>query len=93
MSYGTDEQTAVQLPQWKCHKLVYADKIVHISSNHPVFGVRWKLECGGIVQSDDVTELIKRGGPVVGDYFVEDEDGYKSWSPAKAFEDGYTRIT
>lgn len=30
--------------------------------------------------------------PDVGGYFVVYKDGYKSYSPAKAFEEGYTRI-
>lgn len=30
--------------------------------------------------------------PVAGGYFVVYEDGYESFSPAKAFEEGYTRI-
>jgi hypothetical protein len=30
--------------------------------------------------------------PLPGDYLVIYEDGYRSISPAKAFEDGYTRI-
>jgi len=30
--------------------------------------------------------------PEVGGYFVQYEDGYKSYSPAKAFEEGYTRL-
>lgn len=25
-------------------------------------------------------------------YYVVYDDGYKSWSPAKAFEEGYTKI-
>ena len=25
-------------------------------------------------------------------YFVQYEDGYQSWSPTKAFEEGYTKI-
>ena len=28
----------------------------------------------------------------IGGYLVQYEDGYLSWSPAKAFEEGYTRI-
>lgn len=27
----------------------------------------------------------------VGGYYVEYDDGYMSWSPARAFEDGYTK--
>jgi hypothetical protein len=35
-----------------------------------------------------------RGSPAVGDYLVRYEpEGYLSWSPKKAFEDGYTEIT
>jgi hypothetical protein len=30
--------------------------------------------------------------PVEGGYFVVYEDGYKSFSPAEAFESGYSRI-
>ncbi|MCU1338860.1 MAG: hypothetical protein JWO19_4441 [Bryobacterales bacterium] len=30
--------------------------------------------------------------PDVGGYYVQYDDGYKSFSPAKAFEDGYTRL-
>ena len=33
-----------------------------------------------------------RGRPDVGDYVVIYEDGYKSWSPAAAFEAGYSRL-
>jgi hypothetical protein len=30
--------------------------------------------------------------PKVGGYYVVYADGYKSWSPAQAFEEGYTRV-
>ena len=30
--------------------------------------------------------------PEVGGYYLRYEDGYESWSPAKAFEDGYSLI-
>ena len=30
--------------------------------------------------------------PEVGGYYVVHKDGYKSFSPANAFEEGYTRI-
>lgn len=38
-------------------------------------------------------EYMTRHRPSVGGYFVVYADGYKSYSPAKAFEEGYTRIT
>jgi len=36
--------------------------------------------------------FMRKHKPEVGGYFVQYADGYKSFSPAKAFEEGYTRI-
>lgn len=43
---------------------------------------------------EHVARLIssRQTGGFVGGYWVEYEDGYVSWSPAKAFEDGYTKV-
>ena len=89
----------VALPRWKCHKEVWGDRIKEIRElgpNDELFstedsGLRWILDCGGRISVK--RSLIGRGRPVVGDYYVRYEDGYESWSPAKAFEDGYTRIS
>lgn len=89
------------LPRWRCHKEVVADKIVDIRTLPPRVAeeeeanpkdtrIRWQLACGWIVIVS--SDLIARGSPNVGDYFVQYLDGYKSWSPAKAFEEGYTRV-
>ena len=37
-------------------------------------------------------EFMRRNKPEVGGYYVVYEDGYRSYSPAKAFEDGYSLI-
>ena len=37
-------------------------------------------------------EFITKHRPEVGGYLVFYKDGYRSFSPAEAFEDGYTRI-
>lgn len=37
-------------------------------------------------------EYVRKHNPQVGGYYVVYADGYKSWSPAQAFEEGYTRI-
>ena len=37
-------------------------------------------------------EFMNKHKPVVGGYFVIYEDGYTSFSPAAAFESGYTRV-
>ena len=36
---------------------------------------------------------LRKHNPQVGGYYVVYEDGYKSFSPAKAFEKGYIRIS
>ena len=36
-------------------------------------------------------EYVAKHKPQAGGYFVVYADGYRSWSPAKAFEDGYAR--
>jgi hypothetical protein len=46
---------------------------------------------GGINRFVGAHFMIKHD-PQVGGYFVEYEDGYESFSPAKAFEGGYTRL-
>jgi hypothetical protein len=35
---------------------------------------------------------VRKHGPEVGGYYVVYEDGYKSYSPAEAFEGGYSLI-
>ncbi len=37
-------------------------------------------------------EYFRKHNPTAGGYYVVYEDGYKSFSPAKAFEEGYTRL-
>ncbi len=37
-------------------------------------------------------DYMRKHQPKIGGYFVVYKDGYKSFSPAEAFEEGYTRI-
>jgi hypothetical protein len=37
-------------------------------------------------------QFLEKHKPEVGGYFVQYADGYKSFSPAAAFEEGYTLI-
>jgi hypothetical protein len=79
------------LPRWKCHKEVWAAKITGVrtvGSEH-----QWLLDNSGFVHATDaLSGRVPSGLFPVGGYYVRYEDGYESWSPAKAFEDGYTRI-
>lgn len=79
---------------YKCHKVVKAAKIVgwngSRASNGELTGSWFDIEC-----DDGQTYRIEglRGAmPEAGRYLVEYEDGYRSVSPAKAFEDGYTLV-
>lgn len=84
------------LPKWKCHKEVQADKIVDEGYDGNTHAVSLKLESGESIVVRVLSPFWERLPPgeksTVGGYYVRYEDGYESWSPAKAFEDGYTRI-
>jgi len=83
-----------QLADWKCHKVVKAGKIIMLPmerDGQPIGPVVVQDANGADCGVDMPATAFARGWPSVGDYIVIYEDGYKSWSPAKAFEDGYTR--
>jgi hypothetical protein len=75
---------AAQLPRYRCHKEVHAAKIVEAS------GLRLGFEGGGYKHTTPEWNL--KHMPAVGGYFVVYDDGYESYSPASAFEGGYTRL-
>jgi hypothetical protein len=64
----------------------------------------WEREHGpsrnAVIQPDDINfpsfavdaAYLAKHKPVVGGYYVVYADGYESFSPAQAFEEGYTRI-
>lgn len=85
-----------ELARYRSHKIVHAAKIMLVSNpdESAGFEIRVALE-GGAWRSIDQAWIRKHcpaGGTIVGGYFVEYEDGYTSWSPAKAFEEGYVRL-
>ena len=77
------------MPRYRCNKEVWALKIKEIE--YQPFSARLIFEGGGFIEVDH--EYVAKRGPERGGYFVVYDDGYKSFSPAKAFEDGYTRIS
>ena len=88
-----------ELTQWKSHKKVWAEQVLAARDNGPncesaFVGdthIVWLLANGGYIHVSE--ELKHRGGDnPVGGYYVRYEDGFESWSPAKAFEEGYTKI-
>jgi hypothetical protein len=85
---------SAQMPQYQSHKKVWALKIATVE-DHP-----GDAENVTLVFADSKTyaprltarAVVSRYMPKAGDYFVVYDDGYESISPAKAFEEGYTRI-
>jgi len=82
------------MPRYKCHKEVWALKIAAIEREP-----RTNLGAAIITPMDDGytpftvdAEYILKHQPSVGGYYVVYEDGYKSFSPGQAFEEGYTRL-
>ena len=73
----------IELPRFRCHKIVHAAKIVAIE-----FGERLDLAPHGVIEVG--ADWIANRKASVGGYFVQYDDGYTSFSPAKAFEEGYT---
>lgn len=80
------EEAQAEMPKYECHKRVWALRIAAID------GTRITPEEKGYAPFDVSEEYIAKHSPHVGGYYVVYGDGYKSFSPAKAFEDGYTRV-
>jgi hypothetical protein len=86
----------VQMPKYRCHKDVWALKIKTVGP----MTMFPDGESGCMIEPEDkgygpfrVSKWYTgKHDPKPGGYFVQYEDGYQSYSPAKAFEEGYTRI-
>lgn len=83
------------LPQYVCHKEVQAVKIRSIEHrglpNAPGVYVITAVEPA--IEPIHVTaEWQDKHGAKAGGYFVRYKDGYESFSPARAFEEGYTAV-
>ena len=81
-----------ELPKYRCHKEVWAFKIEEIVYNEDsnnddmiVFGVNSEAV-------DVDREYMHKHKPQEGGYFVLYKGGYRSYSPADAFESGYSLI-
>lgn len=89
--YGTE---GTSMPRFKCHKEVHAFKIREIKSFDIGSDDSGRAQIvstdGGVITVGP--EYMKKHRPQIGGYFVVYEDGYQSFSPAAAFESGYSLI-
>ena len=78
-------------PYYESHKVVQAMKIVERRVSRDTED--WVLENGDVIErvKSDLIMRVPKSVQPVGGYVVRYADGFESWSPAKAFEEGYTR--
>ena len=81
--------TQPKLPKYMSHKIVEAVKISSIDLTE---GILLHHELSDIPPIEVSVAYMRKHEPKAGGYYVRYPDGYESWSPAEAFEDGYTRI-
>lgn len=82
---------AMEMPRYKCHKKVWAFKIKKLDVD----------EGGSVIMTPEDSaycpillnkEYVEKHKPEIGGYYIVYKGGYKSYSPAEAFEDGYSKI-
>ncbi len=102
ISYKLNPTTCCEMPRYKCHKEVHALKISDIEADSKIAQRENRETTGGswITPAEQgygpfhvPREYVDKHKPEVGGYYVVYADGYKSFSPAKAFEDGYARVS
>ncbi len=78
------------LPTFECHKKVQAFLIAGAEalSGGSIRLAGVDADISIVVGSD----YVDKHHPAIGGYYVRYHDGYESWSPADAFEDGYTQV-
>lgn len=82
-------QTGIKLPQYKCHKVVQAVKIVNITTSESDFTLKVESPYTDIHVT---VPWYNKHNPEIGGYYVIYEDGYTSYSPAEPFEKGYSKF-
>lgn len=88
---------AKEMTRYRSHKEVWALKIKEIidptEPGNESDGSRilvFEDGCYADMRVDH--EYVHKHNPQADGYYVVYKDGYKSWSPAEAFEEGYTRV-
>ena len=87
-----------EMPKYNCHKQVWALKIKEIRVDGPPKpNEETDRNAATIFPADEGygpfrvdAGYLEKHKPEVGGYYVVYKGGYKSFSPADAFEDGYT---
>jgi hypothetical protein len=95
MSTG-ESSVMTPMPRYQSHKKVWALKIkdidYHGDSTNGTTGGRITPAEDGYAPFEVSGEYMNKHNPQIGGYYVQYEDGYKSYSPAEAFESGHTAL-
>jgi hypothetical protein len=87
---------AAEMPRYRSHKDVWALKIAAIEfrpvNAHHDGGATITPADTGFAPFPVDQAYVDKHSPKVGGYYVVYKDGYQSFSPAQAFEEGYARI-
>lgn len=83
-----DTGPAAEMPRYKSHKQVWA---LEIATADPLT-CKLAFRDKGYAAIKTDAAMWSRYKPVPGDYYVVYDDGYKSFSPRKAFLDGYIKL-
>lgn len=83
---------SAEIPRYKCHKIVHALKIKSIEVSSRSGSLMLTPVEDGYAPFALDAEFVNKHNPQAGGYYVVYQDGYKSFSPAEAFEEGYTKI-
>lgn len=99
---SAEPTVSTELPKYKCHKEVWALQIERIEyDSAKARDEHRESDCSALLVFADAAGIapirvnahyLKRHDPHFGGYYVVYADGYQSFSPAKAFEEGYTRV-
>lgn len=80
-----------QMPQYQSHKKVWALKIKKVHQDEGGVGLTFEDQRFA-ARAFTNSQLQNRPAPKEGHYMVQYDDGYISFSPGEAFENGYTKI-
>lgn len=96
-----DSGAGAEMPRYKSHKEVWALKIGAIAFDYDkAHAENRETDGSAMLTPTDPgyapfrvdAAYLRKHDPQVGGYYVVYTDGYKSYSPAAAFENGYTPI-
>lgn len=95
----SESLNTIQMPKYKCIKEVWALKIESIEFDSDIARKQDNRETDGsaVITPEDTRyapfrvdrDYVTKHNPIAGGYYVVYKGGYKSFSPADAFEEGY----